>query len=65
MQLLDEADLTARGIRPKSRAQRWRLIKAGQFPKPLKIGSRNLWSSDEVDAFIAERLSQRDEQVAA
>lgn len=64
MQLLDEADLTARGIRPKSRAQRWRLIKAGQFPKPLKIGSRNLWSSDEVDAFIAARMERRD-QVAA
>jgi predicted DNA-binding transcriptional regulator AlpA len=55
--LLDENDLTAKGIRPKSRQQRWRLIQAGKFPKPIKIGVRNFWIESEVDAFEAARIA--------
>jgi predicted DNA-binding transcriptional regulator AlpA len=55
--LLDESDLTSKNIRPKSRAQRWRLIRAGKFPKPIKVGVRNFWIESEVDAFEAARIA--------
>lgn len=65
MQLLDNDDLTDRGIRPKSRAQRWRLIREGKFPRPLKIGSRNLWTAESIDEFVAARVAESRQQVAA
>jgi predicted DNA-binding transcriptional regulator AlpA len=55
--LLDESELTSKNIRPKSRVQRWRLIRAGKFPKPIKIGTRNFWIETEVDAFEAARIT--------
>lgn len=57
MRLLDDSELTSKNIRPKSRAQRWRLIRAGKFPKPIKIGTRNFWIESEVDAFEAKRIA--------
>lgn len=34
----------------------YRLMKAGAFPKPLKLGERAVaWRSDEVDAWIDSR----------
>jgi predicted DNA-binding transcriptional regulator AlpA len=54
--LLDEHELTAKNIRPKSRAQRWRLIQVGKFPKPIKIGTRNFWIEDEIEAWEAARI---------
>lgn len=54
MRLLDEHDLTSRNIRPFSRQQRWRLIQNGKFPKPLKIGTRNLWLEHEIDSWQAD-----------
>jgi prophage regulatory protein len=33
-------------------------VKAGAFPKPIKIGSASLWVHSEVDAWIAERIRQ-------
>ena len=30
----------------------YRMIKKGQFPKPLKIGSRSYWIADEVEAAL-------------
>jgi predicted DNA-binding transcriptional regulator AlpA len=67
--LLDESELTSKNIRPKSRAQRWRLIRIGKFPKPIKIGTRNFWIEEEVDVFEAQRiaagLAARDQRTAA
>jgi predicted DNA-binding transcriptional regulator AlpA len=60
MQLLDHEALTAKGVKPISREQRWRLVKAGRFPKPLKIGSRCLWVESEIDAWITECIRKRD-----
>ena len=57
MRLLDEHELTTKNIRPKSRVQRWRLIRAGKFPKPIKIGTRSFWIESEVDAFEAARIA--------
>lgn len=34
----------------------YRLMKTGEFPKPLKLGERAVaWRSDEVDAWIESR----------
>lgn len=57
MRLLDEHDLTAKNIRPFSREQRYRLIRAGKFPKPLKIGARNFWPEHEIDEWQAQRIA--------
>jgi prophage regulatory protein len=62
--LLDYTDLHARGIR-YSRCHLWRLQRDNKFPKPVKLSAtRNAWRADEVDAWIAQRIAERD-QVAA
>ena len=39
-----------------------RLIKAGLFPKPVKItAGTNGWVEEEIDGWIAERIRVRDE----
>lgn len=35
----------------------WAHRKAGAFPKPLQIGSRILWRSQDVQRFIDERAA--------
>jgi prophage regulatory protein len=51
-------DLKRRGI-PFSRQHIDRLIKAGQFPKPVKVFSRNAWVAAEIDAFIEACIAAR------
>jgi prophage regulatory protein len=65
MRLLDADDLEAKGLK-YSAAHRWRLIKAGKFPKPIKLGQggRNAWLEEEVDRHIAERIAERDYALA-
>tara|TARA_B100000780_G_scaffold262269_1_gene215274 strand:+ start:1245 stop:1436 length:192 start_codon:yes stop_codon:yes gene_type:complete len=37
-------------------------MKAGTFPKPVKLGARAVaWLEPEIDAWIKERISQRRE----
>jgi prophage regulatory protein len=37
-------------------------MKAGTFPKPVKLGARAVaWLEPEIDAWIKERISQRSE----
>lgn len=56
---------TERGI-SYSRPHLFRLIKAGEFPKPAKIGkNRNAWPSDEIDQWIDDRLKERDSMKGA
>jgi prophage regulatory protein len=44
-----------------SRPHLFRLIKAGQFPTPLKIGeNRNAWTEEEIDAWVEKRVTERD-----
>jgi prophage regulatory protein len=39
-----------------SRTTRWRLIKAGKFPKPVKITDHAIgWRESEVDQWLASR----------
>jgi len=64
MRLLDYDGLKAKGI-PFCRPHLWRLVKAGQFPKPVKIGAaRNAWPEAEIDQYIAEKIAERDAAAA-
>jgi len=39
-----------------SRSHLYALLKAGKFPKPLRLGSRAIgWRVEDVDAWIAAR----------
>jgi prophage regulatory protein len=46
--LLDFEGLAKKGIN-FSDTHIWRLIRAGDFPKPVKIGNRNHWVETEID----------------
>jgi prophage regulatory protein len=55
---------TQKGIR-FSRQWIARLVKAGQFPAPVKIGvAWNGFVESEIDAWITDRIHQRDQQRA-
>lgn len=64
MKLLDHDAVNAK-TGPRSKTQRWRDINDGKFPAPVKVGSRNLWPEEEIDRWIAERINERDNSVAA
>ena len=38
------------GLLPLSHATIWRLVGAGQFPKPFKIGASTMWDLTEGEA---------------
>jgi prophage regulatory protein len=59
MKALDHNGLKAKGI-PHSRVQLWRMVKAGTFPEPIKIGHRNAWVEHEVDSYIEKLIAERD-----
>jgi prophage regulatory protein len=42
-----------------SRSTAYRLLENGDFPKPVKIGSRNFFSSRELQSWIQEKLAGR------
>jgi len=63
MAILTFPDLKAKGV-DFSAMHIWRLVRAGRFPKPFKLGvdrkySRNFWDEAEVDAFLASRRASR------
>lgn len=35
------------------------LVKRGEFPRPVKIGSASLWDADAVEAWMAERAAHQ------
>jgi prophage regulatory protein len=61
MRLLSTAELsTEKGI-SFHRSHLFKLVRAGRFPKPVKIGeNRNAWVEAEVDAWIKGRIAARD-----
>jgi prophage regulatory protein len=48
-----------------SRGQVYFLIGEQRFPAPAKIGRRSLWPAQEIDAWIAAAIKQRDTLAAA
>lgn len=62
MKLLSVSDLKAKGIN-LGEAQRYKLIREGHFPKPIKIGlRRNAWIEAEIDEWIRQKIENRDAQ---
>ena len=61
MKLLDYDGLKAKGF-AYSRTHILRLVKAGKFPKPVKLGdgARNAWVEKEIDQLIADRMAARE-----
>jgi len=59
MKLLDFDALADKGIK-FSDTHIWRLVRAGDFPKPVKIGNRNHWVETEIDQYIEAKLAERD-----
>ena len=59
MRLLDFDALAEKGIK-FSDTHIWRLIRSGDFPKPVKIGNRNHWIETEIDQYITDKLAQRE-----
>jgi prophage regulatory protein len=61
VKLLSPDDLRSKKGVCLSRSQRNRLIKAGRFPRPVRIGGRNVaWVEAEVDAWSASLIAERD-----
>ena len=51
---------TARGI-VYSRSQLYRLIRAGKFPKPIRLSeNRVAFCEHEIDAWIESKIAERD-----
>jgi hypothetical protein len=60
MRMLNLTDLRGRGI-PFCRQHIDRLVKAGKFPRPAKIGSNtNAWPEPEIDAYLGDCIAKRD-----
>jgi prophage regulatory protein len=52
---LSVKDLMERGIN-YSRVQLWRLIKAGEFPRPVQLSKqRSAWRESDIDDWMAAR----------
>ena len=46
------------GLLPVSPVTIWRWVKAGTFPKPIKLGERiTRWDIEEVEKFIREKFN--------
>jgi Prophage CP4-57 regulatory protein (AlpA) len=59
-QLVSFKILAARGY-VSNRVTLSRRIKRGEFPAPIRVGSRNVaWLQSEIDAWEASRIALRD-----
>jgi prophage regulatory protein len=52
----------ATGLR---RSTLYDLIRAGQFPQPVKLSRLSAWPAHEVEEWIAARIAERDSRGAA
>jgi prophage regulatory protein len=61
------AVLEARGMYPRGRSSQYADIKAGLYPKPVKISARNIgWPESEVAAMNASRIAGKtDDEIRA
>jgi prophage regulatory protein len=63
LRLLSYDGLGAKGV-TFSTTHLLRLMRAGKFPKPVKIGRRDHWVEAEIDQYITDKLAQRDKASA-
>lgn len=49
-------DAVERQIHVK-RTKIYKMVAAGEFPRPVKIGTASRWPQSQVDAWIAEQIS--------
>lgn len=48
-------------IIPYSATQIWRMEKAGEFPKPIRLGANRVgYLSTAIEAWLASKLMERD-----
>jgi prophage regulatory protein len=46
------------------RAHIWRMVSGGKFPQPVRLGTNRIrWVESEIDAWIEERIADRDRQL--
>ena len=48
------------GLTGISRTTMKRMTECGKFPQPVKVGGKIAYVSSEIDAWINERISERD-----
>jgi prophage regulatory protein len=60
MRLLTFTELQRQKGIPYCRDHLRRLVKAGQFPRPIELGARRIaWAEDEVDAHLEQLVAKR------
>jgi prophage regulatory protein len=65
MRVLSYPDLRDRKGIVWSRAHVYRMIKAGNFPRPLKLGvGTTAWLEEEIDRWLARHITKRDNAAA-
>jgi predicted DNA-binding transcriptional regulator AlpA len=57
--LLNRDALISKGV-TYSRPHLWKLVEAGKFPRPIKIGRINFWVEAEVNQHIDRLIAERD-----
>jgi len=62
--MLSYDDLRPKGIK-LTKVSLWRMVKAGRFPKPVKIGNENAWPEPEIDRYLEDLMAARDVAKAA
>jgi len=45
-------------IMPISRATFCSMVKNGEFPKPIKIGRLSLWTQEQVQAYMRQKVKE-------
>ncbi|WP_088347467.1 MULTISPECIES: AlpA family transcriptional regulator [Rhodomicrobium] len=49
----------------KKKSWLYRAVEAGEFPRPIKIGSATVvWDAAEIGAWQAQRIAERDQAAA-
>jgi len=65
LRILSLNDLRERGIL-YSRVHIGRLVKAGRFPAPIKVGQNRIgWVESEIDEWLNAKIAERDAKEAA
>jgi prophage regulatory protein len=60
MRMLGFSDLKERGIK-FSRQHLHRLVAAGKFPRPVKLGENtNAWPERDIEEYFNSRIAERD-----